>query len=814
MTATQEELAARSREARAMNDRAVLAILAAVGDAGVMPGRELAERAGLPARTCARALGRLVDRGLARRDGKRRAWATDAGRSEAGAGAPGLALAPALEAAIDCLPAEALRAFARLQLAAVPARWHLASQYPSGWTGFIALGPTKTGKTSTAQLVCRVYGLEEVRTIKVAQHETPGSLFARRHREPGGYRVERSPLLELPYACVDEWDKAPAQLRAASGALLLGNASAELEGERIAIRPTVYVTLNTGRRGLEELQEAHVRRSVVLDTAPLRPLLADLDEEIARLFTQTPIPRLALGRIRPPASSLSAPLRKLLRAALRAGLTDEGWQSADVEPLARVVLGRAALTDGPLEQAALATAFDYLTCAATLGQTRHGYAAELAPRLDPGALVPDPAAAQQQRHELEAQRRRRQRVLAAEHDALIEARGELAQRLSDTIAALELRRLPLSAAAPAVRAQAKGLSEQLAALRAETRQARTKGAISLVNDRVAGPLDRAQALLGQATSEVERKQRLTQRLRRARALGRIPAPHHQTAAELRSELDGLLHELPTAYRKKLAELERRAERPLAQALALPGQIKRERERQRLQATAERQSAVQTRARLEQAARADRERRQRERQAASRERRAVDTAIRKLEQLAKRTTTRAEERPLEQLLELRILGGQPVIFFERDERPESPGGRLLYAIEAASGYSGTWRSPWDPTLALAGSEHACEQLADWQAPATQRALAAALAQLRTHRAAIAPLTRSPGSNSPRRARAPANRSQRAAPNQKRRAAAQRPPQPELVRCPQCGILYRRRTVLSPLLGPVSFCPSCNQQLEPV
>ena len=101
--------------------------------------------------------------------------------------------------------------------------------------------------------------------------------------------------------CVDEFDKAPRELQAAAGGLLLGNAALELEGERVEIRPTVYVTLNTGRAGLGALQAAHVRRSIVLDTTPLRQLLADVDEGIARLFGgAAAIPRLALSRVRPP----------------------------------------------------------------------------------------------------------------------------------------------------------------------------------------------------------------------------------------------------------------------------------------------------------------------------------------------------------------------------------------------------------------------------------------------------------------------------------------------------------------------------------
>jgi MarR family len=401
-----DELAARSRAAAAENDAAVLAALTVAGDEGLRPG-ELASAAALAKRTASEAVRRLAERGLVRRDGKRRLWATAAGRSEAGAGTPGLELAPALDATLACFPAEAQRAFARLLLSAVPARWHLANDHIDGWAGFIALGPSKTGKTSLARLACRVYGLDELEAITLAQDETRGSLLARREpdRESAtGYRVRTSSLLELPFACIDEWDKAPEPVRSAASRLLLGHTAAELEGERLSLRPTVLVCLNTGREGLRGLHEAHVRRSVVLDTTPLGALVADIDVAMHRLFAsnEVAIPRLTLARLRHPAGALPDELRQLLRDELRAGLTEEGWRLSDVEPLARIALGRAALAETTLEQAVLATALDYLSCAATVGHARPGFAARIAPRLGAdGLLVPDAGAA-----EAEAEHRR------------------------------------------------------------------------------------------------------------------------------------------------------------------------------------------------------------------------------------------------------------------------------------------------------------------------------------------------------------------------------------------------------------------------
>jgi hypothetical protein len=410
----QQELAERSRAAAAENNEVVLAVLADAGDAGLRPG-ELAEQADLPERTARETVARLEGFGLVQRDGKRRLWATAAGRSEAGAGTPGLALAPTLDVALARFPAEAQRAFARLLLSAIPARWHLADEHADGWPGFIALGPSKTGKTALATLVCRLYGLDELQAIKLAQDETPGSLMARRERSSEsetGYRVDVSPLLALPFACIDEWDKAPDQVRMAASRLLLGHTATELEGERLALRPTVLVCLNSSE--LRVLHEAHVRRSVVLDTSPITGLLGDLDEHMRKLFQETPLPRLLLERLQPPTSALPPELRHVLREELRAGLTDEGWALSDVEPLARLALGRATLTEAQeLDDAVLATVFDYLTCAATVGHARDGFAGRLGPQLGAhGALLPNADAA-----ELEASRQRRNAQAGAERAA-------------------------------------------------------------------------------------------------------------------------------------------------------------------------------------------------------------------------------------------------------------------------------------------------------------------------------------------------------------------------------------------------------------
>jgi len=192
----------------------------------------VASRTGLPARTAREAISRLEALGLASRDGKKRVWATSAGRSEAGAGVPGVQLTPALAEAIACFPTEAHRACARLLLSGIVARHHLGERHTDGWGGFIVLGPTQTAKTSLATFACRVFGVDPLRAVTLAPDETPGSLFVRRTQSKDGWKVQVSPRLQLPFLCLDEWDKADEEVRREAGKLLLGHTVLELEGSR------------------------------------------------------------------------------------------------------------------------------------------------------------------------------------------------------------------------------------------------------------------------------------------------------------------------------------------------------------------------------------------------------------------------------------------------------------------------------------------------------------------------------------------------------------------------------------------------------
>ena len=447
-------MAARSVAEGARTDAEVLKALGGF-PAGARPG-DLLAATGMNERRLRRSLSRLAERGLVTRDGRALVSLSPAGRGETLGPAP---FAPALAESIGCFPAEAQRAFVRLLLSGVVARWHLGNVLPRGWGGFIALGPTKTGKTSAALLACRLLGIPAEQALRLAPDETPGSLFGRRVQTgPADWRFLPAPSLDLPLLCLDEWDKAPEEVRRTAGKLLLGQAEVVLEGQRVGVRPAICLCLNTGPAGLGVLHEAYRRRSVVLNTTPLRPALADIDEAMRQLFAM-PLPRLNLERLRP-AAGLPEEVRRLLRETLRGGLTEEGWGLCDVEAVARLALGRQPLAPGEDARAlALATAWDYLLCADTVGQARPGFAAVL-PALVGGAFGPDPA-------RLAAERRQDQGVESAGRRVAEEERlrfvAERERRASVVAAARTALGRP---ADPQARAVGRTLTEAAARLRA------------------------------------------------------------------------------------------------------------------------------------------------------------------------------------------------------------------------------------------------------------------------------------------------------------------------------------------------------------
>jgi hypothetical protein len=518
-----------AKEARGRdNELRVLHAVAAAGADGVTSSETVAVT-GLAERTVRDVIARLVAQRLAVRATSRRVVATPAGQAEAGAGLPGLAMTAALDAALDLLPAEPMKAFVRLLLSGVVARHHLrwqllaATGSVDGFASFVAAGPTKTGKTAMAKLVCQAFGLIEAQAIRTAIAETEKSLWARRAPQPGGgYRLEPSDTLGRPFLCIDEFDKAPAELRSHLVLLAQGDALAAGEGDQLLeVAPTALFCLNGSA---DFVHEAYRRRSVVLDLNPLLPLLGDV-HRAWRLLLGGAVPRLQLDWLAPPGPELADAERELLLDGLRQGLTEPGWRWADERAIERLALGRAGLTGSDPAAAAAATVADYLSCARTVGEARPGLPAVLAARLaGSSSLLPVPVRAEAELAQRANASQRRQ----AEEIALVAVRAARAEQLHQ--AEISLRQVPVKDRPPA------------AGLRAALREFRTR----IQAQRSAAGLEEVWELAEPVLAQVEA---LAERIAAEREQGRLErARQADEAARTRAA--------EAAHRRRWAQAER------------------------------------------------------------------------------------------------------------------------------------------------------------------------------------------------------------------------------------------------------------------
>ena len=513
--------AAKTEEAQ-RNEHLVLEVLANGGLTPV-PAGELARRTGLPARTVTAVVTRLERKGLAVRDGKRGAVATAAGRIELGAGLPGTGLIAALDAAIRLLPAEALGAFTRLMLSAVVARHHLRQRYDDGWSGFVAVGPTKSGKSTTGQIVSCTFGLDWTGRIeRLVGTETDGSLWGRRERVGAAWTFDPSPVLAMPFVCLTEVDKADAALRKVVYRFLQGKSVVAGEGgERIEVAPTVLVCSNAG---VGSLPAEYRRRSVVLDTGSLGPLTNGIDAAARRLFAGA-LPRLSLDALRPPADALPDDVYGELVDQAHHSLSEPGRRHLTERAVERLAIGRAALMGAAdLRRAALATVADYWACAMTVGEAADRLPATVVEALG-GQLTADPGAA------LTEVAARRTPVMrgATEDVALVETRARWAAGFRET--ARQIERVPPTdrPAAAGLRAALRRLAERAGDQRSHE-GLREVVALAVGNDAAPGPLPRAKALRARIDRDVADQQRADETAAREREAARATRRRQSGAA--------------------------------------------------------------------------------------------------------------------------------------------------------------------------------------------------------------------------------------------------------------------------------------------
>jgi len=638
---------------------------------------EVGERAGLQKSSRSKWLGQLRDRELI--DGpKHRVRLTLLGRSLANRSEPAAGVGVALDEAVEVFPTVWHRAFLRLALSAVVGRFHLSHvpAFAGHHPGFVAVGPTGAGKSSPAEFVMAVFGLDRVAHTLWLPQQTPGSIFGRREAAEGGGRVfVPATWMERPFVLIEEADKAKPEVRSRVLAYFQGNVEVLEEGERLWLRPTPFLVANTSDHGdvVALVPGEYCRRSVVLDLHHVpRSMLEDLGDRLEAFYAREGPARLRLEDVRPPAERLEADARFVLvdrERGIRHVLTEHGWQQCDRLGLEVMALGRAALlglkAGDDLRAATLETAIDYLTVAETMpGEALAGFSLDIAAwrasvRNAEGLdeLERHMAELGAQRTQAAAELQARRTVRQVEEVELIEARGRLSEQLR--LAEFDIRQVPGD-----LRPEAAGIRDALRKLRER-----------IDNTKRAGSLEELRALAG---------------------------PPLARAAAIRARL-----ETQKAEADRLKETVANEERS----------AREERKRQERQATADRSAHA--------------SHRKQQKARASQQLADVRALARKLEALYARRSTKPGESPWKVLAQIEMPGGHRVLIFDPPPPYRVPQGlgwwdRKKWEFNNPPP-SGHWCSPHDSSVVFAGSPSSCARLASWGAD-TQRVLEPAIVGL--------------------------------------------------------------------------------------
>ena len=287
---------------------------------------------------------------------------------------------PKLKKLIDMQPTELHRAFLRLLLSGIIAKYHLSDVYDDGYPAFILGGETKSFKTAMAAVMCKLLGLKPERNIYPLFSAIAGEFGVRRFRSKGKdhYSIAASPLFRQPFICLDEFDKiTDRDTRRNILFFLDGRNKFSAEGELVENRTCTMVTLNTkiGKEGIARfgIPDPYIRRSIVADTEHVRMELKDVDLVAKKIFEMKDFPRINLDKLSLTYTELPNEVFNCLRNLL-IGCTDEAFQGlVDTRPLVILILGRSVLLYGDLREAMYQTVWDRLVCLESMGGTIAGW---------------------------------------------------------------------------------------------------------------------------------------------------------------------------------------------------------------------------------------------------------------------------------------------------------------------------------------------------------------------------------------------------------------------------------------------------------
>jgi len=493
---------------------------------------------------------------------------TDAGWSHF-AGVEGAPAGEVLDRVLDGWP-QAHRAFVELLVSAIVARHHLADRYGFGHLAFMAIGPTATGKSATAGLVCRLFGLDVATHTLYLPEVTPGEVMGRRVQDADGWHLEPAPVTQQPFLLLDEFDKADDATRRQALAYLHDQPRRMVGSELRDLKPTTLLAANPPTSGerYRMLRQEYRRRSVVLDTAGTKGI-ADVLRHTYDAWR--PADRLDLAQLEPPADELPDPARAVLQSLVDNVLTEDG--STDdfpgVPALELAALGRWALLgpDADPAAAALGVAVAYAQVTGTVpGMVKDGWQLDLAAVRSALGADGEAIAAAVERGRAERAtavdevRQVRRRHVQADYRVLEDA-ATLAAQLRELHDALDGRKMPED-----LHAVAKGRRAVLRLLADRAGKVSTAASLDDVRADAAEPMDRARELVAKATTaRLERQQYARAEAERQRREGadRRAAAAQQRAATTagRKFLRDQLAEVVTAARPLEQAYRRKTTRP-------------------------------------------------------------------------------------------------------------------------------------------------------------------------------------------------------------------------------------------------------------
>ena len=281
---------------------------------------------------------------------------------------------PGLKKLIDMLPSELHRAFFRLVICGVIAKYLLFELYDDGYPGFIIGGRTKGFKTALAKVVCLVFGLSPDKNIYPLYVATPGEFGVRRFRSKGakGFDISESPYFNESFMVFDEFDKvSDKNIKQNVLFFLDGRSKFNVEEKTVQNHACCMVTLNTNlqKESLDRfgIPEPYIRRCVVADTEYVETELRNVDLVAKEIFELKDFPRISLKRLQLKRAKLTDGEFNSLRNLFLACVNDEFQRLVDTRPLVILALGRSALLAGDLQESIYQTLWDRLICLESLG---------------------------------------------------------------------------------------------------------------------------------------------------------------------------------------------------------------------------------------------------------------------------------------------------------------------------------------------------------------------------------------------------------------------------------------------------------------